>query len=346
MSSASRDSVAGRVGSRVRAHWSCRRPASAAEARAAPRELAVHAGLDLAARLRACQRALRSRVERRDALLDIVRAVNATLEPREDRRADRRARPRRGCRRRAGRSCRPTCRASSSVLAERGLTPDMGPARLRRRRAGSCSTARSSSPPICADDPRVHDAPIGGGRRVSADVPRPPRRRAHRPRPRVRRRASRGCRRRCCAPFGVLLEPAAVALDNALLLKRAEALSVTDDLTQPLQLALPEPGAAPRDQARVAQRPAAVAAVHRPRRLQGGQRHARPSVRQPRAGRGGGGHPRQRAGNRRRGAVRRRRVRAGPARHRRRGRVRGRRAHPRADCRASVSWPATASTST
>jgi len=30
----------------------------------------------------------------------------------------------------------------------------------------------------------------------------------------------------------VLLEPASVALDNALLLKRAEALSVTDDLTQ------------------------------------------------------------------------------------------------------------------
>ncbi len=30
----------------------------------------------------------------------------------------------------------------------------------------------------------------------------------------------------------VLLEPAAVALDNALLLRRADALSVTDDLTQ------------------------------------------------------------------------------------------------------------------
>ena len=30
----------------------------------------------------------------------------------------------------------------------------------------------------------------------------------------------------------VLLEPAAVALDNALLLKRTEALSVTDDLTR------------------------------------------------------------------------------------------------------------------
>ena len=59
-----------------------------------------------------------------------------------------------------------------------------------------------------------------------------------------------------------------------------------------LQLALPEPGAAPRNQARVAKRPAAVAAVHRSRRLQGDQRHARPPVRQPRAGRGGGRHPR------------------------------------------------------
>ncbi len=38
-------------------------------------------GLDLATRLRVFQRALRGRVERRDALLDIVRGVNATLEP-------------------------------------------------------------------------------------------------------------------------------------------------------------------------------------------------------------------------------------------------------------------------
>src|SRR5437762_13564561 len=38
-------------------------------------------GLDLATKLRVFQRALRSRVERRDALLDIVRAVNATLDP-------------------------------------------------------------------------------------------------------------------------------------------------------------------------------------------------------------------------------------------------------------------------
>src|SRR5437773_12291003 len=38
-------------------------------------------GLDLATRVRVFQRALRSRIERRDALLDIIRAVNATLEP-------------------------------------------------------------------------------------------------------------------------------------------------------------------------------------------------------------------------------------------------------------------------
>ena len=38
-------------------------------------------GLDLATRLRVFQRALRSRIERRDALIDIVRGVNATLEP-------------------------------------------------------------------------------------------------------------------------------------------------------------------------------------------------------------------------------------------------------------------------
>src|SRR5262249_35924285 len=38
-------------------------------------------GLDLATRLRVFQRALRSRIERRDALVDIVRAVNVSLEP-------------------------------------------------------------------------------------------------------------------------------------------------------------------------------------------------------------------------------------------------------------------------
>src|ERR1700676_2198347 len=40
-------------------------------------------GLDLSTRLRVFQRALRSRIERREALIDIVRAVNTTLEPKK-----------------------------------------------------------------------------------------------------------------------------------------------------------------------------------------------------------------------------------------------------------------------
>src|SRR5919197_6567095 len=38
-------------------------------------------GLDLATKLRVFQRALRSRVDRKSALIDIVRAVNTSLEP-------------------------------------------------------------------------------------------------------------------------------------------------------------------------------------------------------------------------------------------------------------------------
>src|SRR3954462_12831694 len=84
-------------------------------------------GLDLAARLRVFQRALRGRVERRDALIDIVRAVNATLEPPKiaevivERASTWLPAP-----------CWAVVSADLSgqlaVLADRGLTPDMGPA--------------------------------------------------------------------------------------------------------------------------------------------------------------------------------------------------------------------------
>src|SRR5437899_4560555 len=84
-------------------------------------------GLDLATRLRVFQRALRSRVERRDALIDIVRAVNATLEPPKiaelvvERAATWVPAP----------CWAVVCADLSgqlSVLADRGLAPDMGPA--------------------------------------------------------------------------------------------------------------------------------------------------------------------------------------------------------------------------
>src|SRR5437764_12484481 len=84
-------------------------------------------GLDLATKLRVFQRALRSRVERRDALLDIVRAVNATLEP---------AKIAEVIVERAATWVPVPCWAvlssdlsgQLSVLADRGLTPGMGPA--------------------------------------------------------------------------------------------------------------------------------------------------------------------------------------------------------------------------
>ena len=185
-------------------------------------------GLDLATRLRVFQRALRSRVERRDALIDIVRAVNTTLEPVKiaEEIVDR------------GSTWLPApCWAvvssdlsgQLSVLSDKGLTPDMGPAvyaiaKWVMNRGQEFATANLRR------DPRVSDAAVGmvlafplscRGRRVGALIAldREPSARE----PRLSASMLRAVR--------ILLEPASVALDNALLLKRAEALSVTDDLT-------------------------------------------------------------------------------------------------------------------
>jgi diguanylate cyclase (GGDEF)-like protein len=185
-------------------------------------------GLDLATRLRVFQRALRGRVERRDALLDIVRGVNATLEPQKiaevivERAATWVPAP-----------CWAVVSADLSgqlsVLADRGLTPDMGSAVY----AIATWVMQRNQEFVTADltrDARVSDPAVGAvvafplscrGRRVGALVAldRQPSARE----PRMAASMLRAVR--------ILLEPASVALDNALLLKRAEALSVTDDLT-------------------------------------------------------------------------------------------------------------------
>ena len=185
-------------------------------------------GLDLATKLRVFQRALRSRVERRDALLDIVRAINTTLEP--DKIAGLIVE-------RAATWVPAPCWAvvasdlsgQSSVLADRGLAADMGPAVQSiagwvMQRGEDFVTADLRS------DSRVSDAAVGSviafplscrGRRVGALIGLD--RVASSREPRMAVGSLRAVR--------VLLEPAAVALDNALLLKRAEELSVTDDLT-------------------------------------------------------------------------------------------------------------------
>ena len=185
-------------------------------------------GLDLSARLRMFQRALRSRVERSDALIDIVRGVNATLEPQKiaevivDRAATWVPAP-----------CWAVVSADLSgelsVLADRGLTPEMGPA-VYAIATWVMQRNQEFVTPDLTRDARVSDPAVGAvvafplscrGRRVGALVAldRQPSTRE----PRMAASMLRAVR--------ILLEPASVALDNALLLKRAEALSVTDDLT-------------------------------------------------------------------------------------------------------------------
>ena len=184
--------------------------------------------LDLASRLRVLQRVLRGRVERREALIEIVRGVNATLEPSKigevlvDRASTWLPAP-------CWAAVSADLSGQLSVLADRGLSPDMGPAVY----AIAKWVMHRNQEFVTADmtrDSRIADPSVGAviafplscrGRRVGAlvAIDRQPSSRE----PRMSDSMLRAVR--------VLLEPASVALDNSLLLKRAEALSVTDDLT-------------------------------------------------------------------------------------------------------------------
>ena len=182
---------------------------------------------DLASRLRAQQRALRSRVERRDALLDIMRAVNAPLDPAKvadlvvERVASWVPAP-------SWAIVASDLSGQLSTLSERALS-ELGPAvnavgawvlkhgqpfltaDLRADDRVACDTVAAvvAFPLICRGN--AIGAVIGLDRRPSSRAPRLA--------PAIQRAIS------------VLLEPVSIALDNALILKRAEALSVTDDLT-------------------------------------------------------------------------------------------------------------------
>jgi diguanylate cyclase (GGDEF)-like protein len=185
-------------------------------------------GLDLATRLRVFQRALRSRVERRDALLDIVRAVNTTLEP---------SRIAELVVERAAHWIPAPCWAvlsadlsgQSTVLADRGLTPEMGPALY----GVAAWVFEHGDEFVSADlrtDARVQHASAGAVMAFPLSC------RGHRVGTLIGLDQAPSAREPRLAPtmlraVRMLLEPVAVALDNALLLKRAEALSVTDDLT-------------------------------------------------------------------------------------------------------------------
>jgi diguanylate cyclase (GGDEF)-like protein len=186
-------------------------------------------GLDLATRLRVFQRALRGRIDRREALLEIIRSVSVSLEPAKvaelivDRAATWVPAP-----------CWAVVAADQSnqlsALADRGLEPDLGPA----VQAIGTWVMQHGEEFVTADlrrDSRVQDHAVATviafpltcrGRRIGAliGLDRAPSARE----PRLAASVLRAVR--------VLLEPASMALDNALLLQRVEALSVTDDLTQ------------------------------------------------------------------------------------------------------------------
>ena len=179
-------------------------------------------GLDLSTKLRVFQRALRSRVERRDALLDIVRAVNTTLEPTKiaDLIVDR-----------ASTWIPAPCWAvvssdmsgQLSVLADRGLSPESGAA-VYAIAQWVMNKGQEFVTSDMRNDARLRDATVGAaiafplscrGRRIGALMGLD--REASSREPRLAPTMLRAVR--------VLLEPAAVALDNALLLKRAYEFS-------------------------------------------------------------------------------------------------------------------------
>jgi len=183
---------------------------------------------DFASRLRSVQPRLRRELHRPDALIDVVRAVNSTLD------SARIAEVIVGL---ASSWIPAPCWAivsadnsgQLSVLADRGLEANMVGAIYAVaqwvRDSGEAFVAANLS-----GDPRVSGAATASvfalpldcrGQHVGALVGLDPLASSHEPRvPQPLLKA-----------IQVLLEPAAVALDNAVLLERAEALSVTDDLT-------------------------------------------------------------------------------------------------------------------
>ena len=205
--------------------------ASGARKRASKRrrgELAL-AQLDFTGRLNASQRALRQQIDRRDALIEIVRAVHATLDPAEIAEL---------IVARVSAWVPASCWAvvsadlsgQFSVLCGRGVTNDNDPA-VRGIAKWVMQRGEEFSTEDLRADARVKSGSVGAvlalplkgrDRRVGALVAFDRAPASQRPRlsPAVLR------------SMNVLLEPAALALDSALRLKRAEELSVTDDLTQ------------------------------------------------------------------------------------------------------------------
>jgi diguanylate cyclase (GGDEF)-like protein len=185
---------------------------------------------DFAARLKSRSRSLRGRLDHRDAIIDAVRESNATLEPRK---------VAEWLVRQAHNWIPAPCWAvvaydasgQLNVAADVGLTPNLGPSLwttanwvmrhgveffskdlAQDSRAGSPGAAGTAVafPLVCRN--RTVGVLVGLDPAPSRTLPSPG--------PRL------------VLALRAILEPPAIALDNALALQKAEAASVTDDLTR------------------------------------------------------------------------------------------------------------------
>ena len=183
---------------------------------------------DLAARLRLCQTPLRRQLARADVLVELIRAVNATLDPEKVAEA---MLARLSAWVPAGTWLIVAFDEGSTLreLATRGLSGKTEPVAHAVARIVAGSGGHFASADLSRDrhiDGAGRVAAIGfplacRGRTIGAIVA-------------LDRRVSSGEPRLAPAALAALeaaLEPGAIALDNALHVQRAEALSVTDDLT-------------------------------------------------------------------------------------------------------------------
>jgi two-component system cell cycle response regulator len=183
---------------------------------------------DLAARLRLCQTPLRRQLARADVLAEMIRAVNASLEPGRVAEA---MLTRLSSWVPAGAWLMVAAEEGSSLrqVAARGLTAKLETVAHAVARVVVRSGSRFASADLSQD--RTLSGGLGvavmafplacRGRTVGAVVA-------------LDRRISRGEPKLSSAALAALesaIEPGAIALDNALRVQRAEALSVTDDLT-------------------------------------------------------------------------------------------------------------------
>ena len=182
---------------------------------------------DFASRLRQGQRALRSRLGRREALSEVMRSVNSTLEPRKV--ADALLAHAQDWLPAPAWAVAAVRDGTVEVTAERGATEGFARAMLAVagwviERGEELLTADLSADRRVADDTAatVVALPLRcRARTVGAVIAFDPAPSRQEPRfaPAV------------LASLRTLLEPGSLALDSALRLQRAEALSVTDDLT-------------------------------------------------------------------------------------------------------------------